>query len=132
MAASADGTTLFGGRSFSQTQIPQYLGSHDEGATWEPLPLGPEGMFVEQILAAPDGTLYAEFTPVNGPVASPSGIYRLLPGGTTWVYIAPFPGLEGAPLVLSWNAGGQPAGLWGGAFQPNLPTLTQGIEYHQP
>ncbi len=90
-------------------------------------------MFAERMLAAPDGTLYAEFTPLGGPAASPPGIYRLLPGGTTWVYIAPFPGEEGGLVVLSWNAGGQPAELWGGAFQPKPDSVvTQGIEYHQP
>lgn len=104
-----------------------YYRSTDQGATWSPLPPLYEGVFIQQALVAPDGTVYASATSKCPGSSVLWGIYRHRTGDDGWAQVASLPG--GAPITLSWNQDGHPSGLWA---TPSSRGQSPIVVYHAP
>jgi hypothetical protein len=140
LAASGDGTILFGQTvqdAAASAGSRAYFRSTDSGATWQALPSLPRGLIALTMLAAPDGTLFAELYSSDGPVGTTTtrGIYKLAPLATAWTYRAPYPEDAGGPVAVAWDARGHPLALWGEAIQQSTQGGVEvriGLEYHTP
>ncbi|HEV2458543.1 MAG TPA: hypothetical protein VGS80_09275, partial [Ktedonobacterales bacterium] len=137
LGTSVDARTLFG-HYFESDGPPggAYVLSGDGGATWRTVPAFPGAQVADRILAAPDGTIFAEVEPSPSPPAgassSPPGVYKFLLAASAWVFVASYPGNPSGPIMLAWG-GGHPVALWGGAHQQLYPDgLRAGMEEHRP
>ncbi len=133
LATGGDGRALLG---VVERDAPPdsytYLRSTDGGATWQMLSPRPDLLVAEEMVAAPDGSIYAAFEQdPNNPTGQQGsqaalGIYALAPQGAAWQYVGPMP--PGGLFTLGWNAAGHPLALWG-LVDPN--NLSAGLERRQ-
>ncbi len=109
------------------------ISSSDGGVTWHIRPNPPSGLFTQQILESPDGTIYAWMTQasnaayVSSGKTMPQGIYALAPNGKAWRLVAPEQTSQSiAILALSCDAHGHAQAIWGndlsviGVAQPSV------------
>jgi hypothetical protein len=114
-AFAAGGSAFLGYdvRAFSGPNTYPMVRSTDGGATWEPLPGFAAGMQAStEALMTPDGTVYVDVFS-DGSSQQQSGIYRLTPGTSTWALVSPAVPATVHLVMVSWDAGGHPAALWG-------------------
>jgi hypothetical protein len=112
-AFAPGGSTFLGYdvRAFFGPNTYPMVRSTDGGATWEPLPGFAAGMqAATDALIAPDGTVYVDVFS-DGPSQQQSGIYRLRPGTSSWTLVSPVVPVH--LVMVSWDASGHPAALWG-------------------
>jgi hypothetical protein len=105
-----------------------YLHSGDGGATWTPLQSPPGGLVIASLASTPGGIMYAETWSFGGATA-PSAVYRLAPGAKAWILVGALPN-SGLPLVVSWDAQGNPLALWSGTGNPS--SQPAGLVTHAP
>lgn len=147
LSASADGATLFGGVLPDLAQPPAaYVRSTDSGVTWNSIAPVPPTLVALDLLAAPDGTLFALLEPANvasGDAVEQPGIYELAPNAALWQFVAPYTGSvlsrwyivgsslgNGPSIALAWDSSGHPTALWGQAHAPAPDSATAGIAYY--
>ena len=114
-AFAPGGSTFLGYdvRAFSGPNTYPMVRSTDGGATWEPLPGFAAGMqAATDALIAPDGTVYVDVFSDRSSQQQ-SGIYRLTPGTGSWALVSPVVPANLHLVMVSWDASGHPAALWG-------------------
>jgi hypothetical protein len=115
--AFAPGGSAFLGydvRAFAGPNTYPMVWSMDGGATWRPLPGFAAGMqAATDALIAPDGTVYVDVFDDGSSPQQQNGIYRLPPGATQWALVSPVVPAGLHLVMVSWDAGGHPAALWG-------------------
>lgn len=124
----------------------EYVYSTDSGTDWNVLTTLPTFLTAQEILRAPDGTLFALLDAVVDNDLNDEGqpgIYVLAPDSPHWRFVAPLSGgaladwhIDGPfmasdpPIALNWDESRHVAALWGAAYGQAVDGIHPGIEYY--